>query len=81
LVEAAAVGTRRIEARMAEAVALAKTTPAQRVDEALGLAAVAGRFGSGDLESILATHRDEPRRASSEHSLQPGTSAWEDFGR
>ena len=81
LIEAAAVGTRRIEVRMAEAVELARANPAERVDEALGLAAMAGRFGPGDLGSILAARRDEPRRASSEHSLQPGTAAWEGFGR
>jgi hypothetical protein len=43
LIEAAALGTRRIEARMAVAVALARVIDVARVDQALGLAAVAGR--------------------------------------
>jgi hypothetical protein len=45
---------------MAEAVALARLTDAGRVDEALGLAAMAGRFGPGDLNSILDARRHEP---------------------
>jgi hypothetical protein len=77
LVEAAAVGARHIDRRMADAVALARLwTPAQ-VDEALGTAATLGRFADGDLASILnANQTTEPRRASSTHSLQPGTRAW-----
>jgi transposase len=81
LIEAAGAGTRGIEARMAEAVVLAKVSPAGEVDEALGAAAVAGRFGAGDLESILTARRFEPLWASPEHSLQPGTSVWEGFGQ
>jgi hypothetical protein len=48
LIEAAAVGARQIQARMAEAVALARAIDRHRVDEALGVAAVAGRFGNVD---------------------------------
>ena len=81
LIEAAAVGARQIEARMAEAVALATIHPPAVVDEALGAAAIAGRFGPGDLESILAAPRTQVIRPTGEHTLQPGTSAWEGFGR
>jgi transposase len=84
LVEAATAGTRRVKAKMAEAVALAKLHPAAQVDRALGTAAVTGRFAENDLIRILtyqARHPDaEPTRASETHSLQPGTSAWSHFG-
>lgn len=69
---------------MAEAVTLAKLHPAAEVDQALGIAAIAGRFAENDLLRILTQHtgRDagEPSRASEDHSLQPGTSAWSRFG-
>lgn len=84
LVEAAAAGARRIRSKMAEAVALAKLHPATEVDQALGTAAIAGRFAENDLIRIL-THQAgrepaEPTRAGEAHSLQPGTSAWSNFG-
>jgi hypothetical protein len=83
LVEAAASGARRIEARMTEAVLLASLHGAGPVDEALGLAAIAGRFGQGDLESILVHAAGAARvRATppGEHSLAQGTSIWSTFG-
>jgi hypothetical protein len=84
LVEAAAAGVRRIRPKMAEAVALAKLHSPAEVDRALGTAAMAGRFAEGDLIRILAYQSGlediAPTRASEEHSLQPGTSAWADFG-
>jgi len=84
LTEAAATGARRIRPKMAEAVTLAKLHPAEEVDRALGIAAFAGRFAENDLMRILTHHtgRDtgEPSRASEDHSLQPGTSAWSNFG-
>lgn len=80
LIEAAGSGARGIEARMADAVALCGVMDRATIDQALGLAAMAGRFGAGDLESILAARRDEPRRADPGHSLQPGTSAWSQLG-
>jgi hypothetical protein len=84
LVEAAAAGARRIRPKMAEAVALAKLHPAAEVDQALGTAAVAGRFAENDLIRILAhqagREQAEPTRAGEAHSLQPGTSAWSNFG-
>jgi transposase len=76
LVEAATVGARGIEARMAEVLGLCRVVEATKVDEALGLAAVAGRFDPGDIESILASRRSQPRRVDPGHSLQPGTAAW-----
>ncbi|MGW2370636.1 IS21 family transposase [Streptomyces sp. NPDC001667] len=84
LTEAAAAGVRRIKAKMAEAVALAKLHSAAEVDRALGTAAVTGRFADKDLLSILdyqAVHGPaEPHRRSEDHSLQPGTGAWSTFG-
>lgn len=84
LTEAAAAGTRRIRPNMAEAVTLAKLHSPAEVDQALGIAAIAGRFAENDLISIL-THNigrrtAEPTRAGEDHSLQPGTSAWSKFG-
>ncbi|MGH8919746.1 MAG: hypothetical protein ACRD0H_15685 [Actinomycetes bacterium] len=85
LVEAAAVGTARIRTKMAEAVELAALLGGERVEEALGMAAIAGRFGEGDLVSIL-DHIEAGRggveliRADEAHSVQPGTASWEGFG-
>ncbi len=86
LVEAAAVGTARIRTKMNEAVELAALVGGARVEEALGMAAIAGRFGEGDLVSIL-DHIETGRggleliRADEAHSVQPGTGSWEGFGR
>lgn len=84
LVEAATAGTRRIKAKMTEAVALAKLYSAAEVDRALGTAAVTGRFADKDLLSILdyqvGLTSTEPVRRGEDHSLQPGTSAWARFG-
>jgi hypothetical protein len=59
---------------------------AVQVDRALGLAAEAGRFADGDLESIVDHLRllGETRRERLEvadDTLQPGTGAWELVGR
>ena len=78
LVEAGAVGARRIEARMAEAVALAALHGPDVVDHALGTAAMVGRFGEGDLGSII-VHGPATRPVlspPSEHSLSAGTAGW-----
>lgn len=84
LTEAAAVGARRIRAKMAEAVALAKLHGQAEVDKALGTAAIVGRFAENDLIRILTHHagreQGEPTRAGEGHSLQPGTSVWSNFG-
>jgi len=64
---------------MAEAVELTKTYGTAAVDEALGLAALSGRFSTDDLVSILRTRRGETHRARDFYSLQPGTSSWEGF--
>jgi hypothetical protein len=86
LIEAAAVGAQRVRSKMARAVEFASILGAQRVEQALGLAAVAGRFGDTDLASILdhlATGGADLDlvRADETHSAQPGTSGWEVFGR
>jgi Integrase core domain len=82
LIEGAAAGARRLEARMAEAVCLAALHGAGPVDEALGLAAMAGRYWEGDLESILvhAAGALVVRNAPPEgHSLAQGTSSWSNY--
>ncbi|HEX6597509.1 MAG TPA: IS21 family transposase [Acidimicrobiales bacterium] len=83
LTEAGAAGATRVRAKMASAVALAKLSGAEAVSWALGHAGVHGRFGEGDLASILANRAaaGETTRASEAHTLQPGTGAWERFGR
>ena len=81
LVEAAAAGTSRMKVKMAQAVTLARLHSTERLDWALGAAAMFGRFADGDLASILAA--DAPgqrRRADDAHSLQPPTAAWGRLG-
>ncbi|MHB8672007.1 MAG: Mu transposase domain-containing protein [Acidimicrobiales bacterium] len=85
LTEAGANGASRVRAKMADAVSLAKLWGREAVDRALGHAALHSRFGDGDLASIVA-HRasaasGEAHHAGEAHSLQPGTRAWEGFGR
>jgi len=85
LIAAAAAGASRVRRRMAEAVDLAKLHGAPDVEEALRVAADAGRFGDGDLAAILAHQGAQviefPARASEEQSLQRSTRSWEGFGR
>jgi hypothetical protein len=76
----------RIRAKMARAVELAAVLDADRVDEALGLAAISGRFADDDLACIcdhLASSRPpEVVVAPDEtHSAQPGTGGWGRFGQ
>lgn len=93
LVAAAAAGASRVRRKLAEAVDLAKLHGAEAIDDALAAAAEAGRFGDGDLASILA-HRQGPgaevidlgaarsrTEAAEGQSLQRSTAAWEGFGR
>ena len=84
LVEAAATGASRVRSKMAEAVAFAKLHGTAAVDQALGTAALAGRFAEDDLAAILAHQQAGPAgpavRASETHSLQPGTASWAGFG-
>lgn len=82
LVEAAAAGTVRVRAKMADAVALAKLHGAGPVDHALGTAALVGRFAEDDLARLLETETTPQagRSADEAHSLQTGTSSWAGFG-
>jgi hypothetical protein len=71
---------------MARAVEFATILGKGKVDQALGLAAAAGRFDEHDLGSILdhLALRGDPGdlvHADESHSAQPGTSAWGGFGR
>ena len=85
LAEAAASGAVRIRSKMARAVELAAVVGGDRVDAALGLAAIAGRFADRDLASIvdhLAAERapGEVVIADEAHSVQPGTAGWARLG-
>ena len=72
LVEAAAAGTSRVRSKMAEAVAFAKLHGAAAVDQALGTAALAGRFADNDLAAILAHQHDgPPGRCPGQRDAQP----------
>ena len=80
LAEAAATGTRRVRAKMAEAVQLAALHGTAATDRALGQAAAAGRFADGDLAAILAHQASaaagELSRAGENASLAQGTAGW-----
>jgi hypothetical protein len=85
LTRAAAAGAGRVRRKMAEAVDLAKLHGPEPVEEALRIAADAGRFDEGALAAILAHHQTQgaqviafPTREAS--SLQRSTRAWEGFG-
>ena len=84
LTEAAAAGTGRVRAKMAEAVALARLGEPARVDWALGHAGTAGRFADGDLAAILAhqasANPGASRQAGETASLAQGTAGWASFG-
>jgi hypothetical protein len=86
LIEAGAAGTARVRAKMAQAVELARALGAERVDQALGLAAIAGRFAEDDLASILdhlatAGQPGDVVWADEAHSVQPGTHSWGRLGQ
>jgi hypothetical protein len=86
LVEAAAGGVTRVRSKMARAVELAAIVGAQRVDQALGLAAIAGRFDDHDLASILdhlalSGAPGDVVVADEQHSVQPGTGSWRRLGQ
>ena len=82
LLEAAAVGTARMNQKMAEAVTLSKIAEAADVDAALGIAAVHHRFANGDLASLLnaAGSATTTRSAGESKSLAQGTSGWAAIG-
>ena len=72
---------------MAEAVDLAKLHGTGPVNDALERCASYGRFGDGDLASVLAHQQQTggelvpfPAR-SEQHSLQRSTQSWEVLGR
>lgn len=80
LIEAAAAGTSRVKVKMAEAVTLARLHGPDRVDWALGHAAMFCRFAEGDLASILDANPPGQRHSAGDlHSLQSGTAAWKGF--
>ena len=84
LTEAAAAGTVRIRAKMADALQLASLVEAARVDEALGVAATAGRFAESDLAAIVdhlasGTTSADLVAVDEDYSAQPGTNTWAGF--
>jgi len=86
LIKAAAAGAGRVRRKMAEAIDLSKLHGTVEVDRALKACAEVGRFGDGDLASVL-THQQAggelilfPARTE-EHSLQRSTRSWEGLGR
>ena len=87
LVKAAAAGSTKVGMKMDQAVQFAAIHGTDQVDTALAAAAQAGRFAEGDLASILhhrqrAVSDDGVVVALSEaHSLQTGTSRWQEVGR
>jgi hypothetical protein len=90
LIEAAAGGVQRVRTKMSQAVELVVLFGVEAVDDALGVAAVAGRFADGDVVSILEHRRTRQTgdievltgvAGGEDHSTQPGTGAWERFGQ
>ncbi len=85
LTEAGAAGVVRVRAKMANAVSLAALHGRDVVERALSESAMLARFADDDLASILAHRVAGPsaalRSASEDHSFQPGTAAWNGFGR
>ncbi|GAB3977162.1 hypothetical protein GCM10029978_066120 [Actinoallomurus acanthiterrae] len=81
LVEAAASGATRIQAKMARAVELADAVGRDVVEEALGMAAIWGRFAEGDLpalcDHVVRTRQaDQGMWVDEEYSAQPGAGGW-----
>jgi transposase len=86
LILAAASGAERIRTKIRRATELAMLVESDPVERALALAAEAGRFADGDLESIvdhlrLMGDRSQVRLEAGDDTLQPGTGAWELVGR
>mgnify|MGYP000933854038 CR=1 FL=1 len=70
---------------MTAAVELATLVGTGPVDEALGIAAAAGRFAEGDVLAIVEHCRGGAPAAlmvvaDAAHSVQPGSGAWASFG-
>jgi transposase len=86
LIEAGAHGAQRVRSKMRKAVELAAVLGPDKIEQALGLAAIAGRFGDDDLVSILDHLATSGRPsdvvvADENHSVQPGTGPWGRFGQ
>jgi transposase len=86
LIEAGAAGAQRVRSKMARAVELAAVVGAAQVDQALGLAAITGRFADDDLPAIVdhltaAGAAGQAVTPDEAHSAQPGTASWAALGR
>ena len=80
LMEAAGAGVPKMRPKMREAVDLAQVYGADKVDAALGEAAILGRFAAADVLSILESPVPTHMAGTAPASLQSGTGAWEGFG-
>jgi hypothetical protein len=85
LIEAGAAGAQRVRSKMARAVELAAVVGAASVDQALGLAAITGRFADDDLPAIVdhlaaVGQAGQTVTADEAHSAQPGTASWAALG-
>ena len=73
--------------KMTEATELAALVGVDVIDRALGMAAAAGRLGTGDLASIVdhlayrQSSLDDLAVADPAANLSQGTSGWEGLGR
>lgn len=80
LMEAAGAGVPKMRPKMQEALDLARVYGADKVDAALGEAAILHRFAGTDLLSILQSPPPPAMPQTPPATLQSGTSAWEGFG-
>ena len=81
LLKASQSGSGRIGAKLDEIVTLSRLHRSETVDRALGIAADHGRFGFGDIGSIIESPPlGSRRRAAESSSIAASTSPWKDFG-
>ena len=81
LLKASQSGSGRIGAKLDEIVTLSCLHRSETVDRALGIAADHGRFGFGDIGSIIESPPlGSRRRAAESSSIAASTSPWKDFG-
>ena len=81
MLKASQSGSGRIGAKLDEIVTLSRLHRSETVDRALRIAADHGRFGFGDIGSIIESPPlGSRRRAAESSSIAASTSPWKDFG-
>ena len=81
LLSAAGAGIPQLAASLDEIVTLASLAGDDAVNTAQGVAADLGRFGDGDIASILGSlDQGVNYRAANDRFLQNGTGSWQEFG-